>query len=375
MAVDPGMVDTILGTFRGMARELKEAGNDSDDARECFSALETMERLALEMDDLGAYSTKLSVDGLFTDFSTAYGRALASNSSVDGDSSDDQLMANTLKSYEDALNDLKSKPSAAHLVPVLQEVVDKGKSGLSYPLFLKECEEKGLFLGLDSPRVGPTIQYDIYCARISFRPVDRELYERQLEAYQDLVNRSAFGYPDPVEWEITRQKLEWEYEPRQILWKAIEDRWDRMLDMVQDWVDSFCSFAPHDERWCGMGGVNSRAQTMKNIQRTQECEPGMLQVREEIFQEYFDLSWNDIFIHPTFLNQQENGLLWYSDQAIDFIREVHEIMHPGARPDSDMISRAEKQHNSKAYVRQDRATAEAMTPMPFPEFLNTIEWA
>ncbi len=374
MPVDPAMVDSILGSFRGMSQELKEAGNDSEAAQECFATLETMERLALEMDDLASYSTKLSVDGLFTSFSTAYGRALASNSNVDADSSDDQLMANTLKSYEDALNDLKAKPSAAHLVPVLQEVVEKGKSGLSYPLFLKECEEKGLFLGLDSPRVGPTIQYDIYCAKISFRPVDQEMYEKQWAAYNDLVKCSAFGYPDPVEWEITRQKIEWEFEPRQILWKAIEDRWDRMLDMVQDWVDSFCSFAPQDERWCGMGGVNSRAQTMKNIQRTQECEPGMLKVREEIFQDYFDLTWENIFDHPTFVNQQQNGLLWFSDQAIEFIREVHEIMHPGAKPDGDMISRAEKQHTSKAYIRQDRATAEEMTPMEFSEFLKTVEW-
>lgn len=374
MPLDPTMADSMLGTYRGMAQQLKDAGNDTEDARECYAVLEKMEQLAREMDDLAAYSTKLSVDGLFTDFSTAYGRALAANTSVDGDSSDTELMANTLKSYEDALNTLKSEPGAAHAVPVLQEVVDKGKSGLSYPLFLKECEEKGIFLGLDSPRAGPTIQYDIYCAKISFRPLDQEMYAKQWSAYQDLVKKSAYGYPDPVQWEITRQRIEWEYEPRQILWKAIEDRWDRMLDMVQDWVDSFCSFAPHDERWCGMGGVNSRAQTQKNIERTQECEPGMLKVREEIFHEYFDLEWKDIFQHPTFLNQQSSGLLWYSDQAIEFIREVHEIMIPGAKPDSDMISRAEKQHNSKAYIRKDRATAEEMTPMPFPEFLKTIEW-
>ncbi|MCB1170213.1 MAG: hypothetical protein KDK25_07760 [Leptospiraceae bacterium] len=374
MPVDPGMVDTILGTFRGMARELKEAGNESEDAQQCQSILQKMESLALEMDDLGAYSTKLSVEGLFTEFSTAYGRALAQNPSVDGNSGDDQLMANTLKSYEEALDRLKDDPSHAHVVPALQAVVDRARSGLSYPLFLKECEEKGLFLGLDSPHAGPTIQYDIYCAKISFRPLDQKMYEKQWEAFQELVNKSAFGYPDPVEWEITRQRIEWEFEPEQALWKAIEDRWDRMLDMVHDWVDSFCSFAPYDDRWCGMGGVNSRAQTMKNIQRTNECEPGKLRIREEIFQEYFGLGWDDIFSHPTFLNQRDSGLLWYSDEALDLIRDVHEIMAPGARPEASLIERAEKQHESKSFIRKTRPTAEEMSPMPFPEFLKTIEW-
>lgn len=372
MPVDPGMVDAILGTFRRMADQLKEAGNDSEDARQCYAVLGKMESLAREMDDLSAYSTKLSVDGLFTDFSTAYGRALAQNPSVNGESSDDALMANTLKAYEDALIELKSNPSHAHVVGPLQEVVDKAKSGLSYPLFLKECEEKGLFLGLESPHAGPTIQYDIYCAKISFRPLDQEMYERQWEVYQALVARSAFGYPDPVQWEIARQKVEWEYEPRQILWKAIEDRWDRMLDMVHDWVDSFCSFAPYDERWAGMGGVNSRAQTQKNIERTQECEPGKLKVREEIFYEYFGLAWDDIFEHPTFNNQQQSGLLWYSDEAVDFLREVHTVMKPGARPTAAMIGRAEAQHESKSYIRKNGPSAEEMSPMPFPEFLKTL---
>lgn len=374
MPVDPSMVDSILGTFRGMVKELKDAGNESDAAKECYETLDKMEALAQEMDDLGAYSTKLSVDGHFTNFSTAYGRALAENPSVDGDSSDDQLMANTLKAYEDALNKLKENPKNAHIFPVVEQVVEKGKSGLSYPLFLKECEEQGFFLGLDSPHAGPTIQYDLYCAKIQFRPLDREMYEKQLETYNELVAKSAFGYPDPVEWEIARQKIEYEYEPAQIKWSAIEDRWERLLDMVHDWVDSFCDFAPYDERWCGMGGVNSKAQTQKNIERTQECEPGRLKVREEIFNEYFGLTWNDIFTHQTFENAREAGFLYYSDEAIEFFKEVYKIMKPGAKPTSEMIKKAEKQHKSKTYIRKDRITAEQMTPMPFEEFLKTVEW-
>ncbi|MCB1172546.1 MAG: hypothetical protein KDK39_03220 [Leptospiraceae bacterium] len=370
MAVDPGMVDTVLGTFRGMAGQLKDAGNESDAAKECLAILAKMEALALEMDDLGAWTTKLSTDDYFVDFSTNYGQALAQNTTVDGDSSDEQLMQNTLQAYSDSLTELKKFPGNAHIWPAVEKVIELGKSGLSYPLFLKECEERGLFLGLNSPHAGPTIQYDLYCAEISFRPLDREMYTKQLAAYNALVAKSAFGYPDPVEWEITRQKIEWEYAPRQAQWKAIEDRWDRMLDMVQDWIDSFCSFAPHDARWAGMGGVNSAAQTRKNIERTQECEPGKLKVREDIFQRYFGLGWDDIFSHETFRNQLESGLLFQSDEALQLIRDVYPQMLPGQNPSSDLIARAEAQHSSQGYLRANRVSAADMQPMPFPEFLQ-----
>ena len=371
MPIDKDMADAILGTFRGMARSLKEANNESDAAKQCQDCMAKMEKLALEMDDLGAFSTKLSVDGLFTDFSTSYGRALASTQSkVNSDSSDAQLMANTLRAYEDALNVLKENPSNAHIVPVVAKVVEMGKSGLSYPLFLKECEQQGIFLGLDSPHAGPSIKYDIYCCEVGFRPLDKEMYAKQLEAFEKMADRSAFGYPDPVEWEVSRQKIEWDFAPRQARWKAIEDRWDRMLGMVHDWVDSFCSFAPFDERWVDQGG--NQAATLKNIARTQECTPGELQVREEIFNEYFNLTWTDIFSHETFINQVNARMLWFSDEMIEFIKEIRPVMKPGAKPTGAMIGKAEAIHNSKSYMRNDRITADEMKIMPFVDFLKTL---
>lgn len=366
----PVDADSILGTFRGMAQQLKDADNQSDAAKECFEVLQKMEDLALEMDDLAAYSTKLGVDNLYMDFSNAYGLALASVTTVDGDSSDEQLMATSLKAYEDSLIELKKNPSNAYIVPMVQAVVDKGKSGLSYPLFLKECEEQGLFLGLDSPHAGPTIKYDIYCCEIGFRPLEKEMHEKELEAYKALVSKAAFGYPDPIEWQVTRQKIEWNYAPRLALWDAIEDRWDRMFDMVIDWVDSFCKFAPYDDRWNFPG--SSRAQTQKNIERTNECEPGKLKVREDIFYEYFNLEWEDIFTHETYLNKLNSGLIIITDEIIDLIRDVHTVMKPGARPTKEQIAKAEEIHEHKRFVRDNMPGSDDLTPMEFSEFLKTL---
>ncbi len=372
MPVDASMVDAILGTFRTMSQELKDKGIDTPDAKAAHDVLQKMEDLAQEMDDMTAYSTKLGVDGLFTDFSNAYGKALAAGAaeSSSGDQSDDQLMATTLKAYEDALNTLKENPANAHIVPTVQRVVDLGKSGMSYPLFLKACEEEGVFLGLDSPHAGPTIAYDIYCYELAHQPAHVRMYKKMQEVYNQLVEKAPFSYPDPVEWEINRQKIEWQYAPELALYDAITDRWERLLTMVDDWVDSFCKFAPYDDRWAGMGGTNSAAITQKNIERTQECDPGRIKVREDIFKEYFGLGWNDIFSHETYTTQLNARLLWYSDERLDFLREVHEVMKPGGRPTPEMIAQAESMHDDGSKRRKDCITAEDMKPMPFADFLK-----
>ncbi|MCB1201723.1 MAG: hypothetical protein KDK41_13835 [Leptospiraceae bacterium] len=371
MPVDAGMVDAILGTFRNMARELKDKNNESEAAKQCFAVLAKMESLAQQMEDVASFSTKLSVDGLFTDFSNFYGQALASAAqSVSAESSSDQLMQNTLKAYEDALATLKAEPAHAHIVPVVQKVVDLGKSGLSYPMFLKTCEEQGVFLGMDSPHAGPTIDYDIYCYELMHLPVQVRMYKQMKTAYTQLCDRSAFGYPDPVEWEITRQKIEWQFAPDIARYSAIEDRWDRILDMINDWIDSFCKFAPFDSRWVSPGGGNSAAQTRKNIERTQECEPGRLLIREDIFKRYFNMTFVDIFEHESFITKREARLLWYSDQRIEFLKKVHAVMQPGKRPDDTLITEAEKMHEEGSTRRANMKTAEEMKPVPFPEFLT-----
>ncbi|MCB1165319.1 MAG: hypothetical protein KDK33_04135 [Leptospiraceae bacterium] len=368
MAVDPGMVDMILGTFRNMAAEIKEKKMEGEAVDQMNAVLAQMEGLASEMDDLAAYSTRLANDGLFTKFSEFYGRALASGSSENGESNDDDLMARTLKAYEDSLVELKKNPEHAHIVGVVQRVVDLGKSGLSYPVFLRKAEEEGAFLGLNSPHAGPVIAYDIYCAQ-KMRTVERLPMLQEIQAkWNELVAKSAFGYANPLEFELARQRIEWEHEPSLIRWSAIETRWERLIEMMVDWVDSFTSFAPYDSRWVDPGG--SRAKTMENIQRTQECNPGRLKVREDIFAEYFGLQWDDIFTHETYRAQIESKMLWYSDESVALVRDAYPLCQPGGRPTAEHIKRAEDIHAGQRFKRSDMPTAEELSPMPFAQFLE-----
>jgi hypothetical protein len=105
---------------------------------------------------------------------------------------------------------------------------------------------------------------------------------------------------------------------RPLRWKALEGRSPGSIDRACDRLGSFCSFAPYDTRWIDPDG--NPAKTLLNIERTQECHPGKLKVREEIFFEYFGLRWNDVFTHETFVSKLENTMICYSDESLALAR-------------------------------------------------------
>ena len=373
MPVDKSTADSILDTYRNMLRDVDGRGLEGEAVDKMRAVLDRMEALAQELDDVIEFTTRLSTENLFVDFSNYYGKALMAASgqnSTGKEPTDEELLKQTLAAYDESLQTLEAEPAHAHIVPIVRKVVDIGRSGVSYPEFLRICEVEGVFLGLNSPHAKPVIEYEIYCAKLGHRPLEVKMRTEVLEMYERLVARSAFGWPDPLEYELARQKIEWAYEPEMIKWKMIEDRWDRMLSLVHDWVDSFCSFAPTDARWAGMGGANSRAVTMRNIKRTQQCNPGRLKVREQIFHDYFGLQWADIWTHPTYRNQYAARMIWYSDACLDYIKAAYDLCVPGGRPSDDLIAQAEKLYSSGAFKRADMISAEEMRPMEFAQWVQ-----
>ncbi|MBE7439615.1 MAG: hypothetical protein HS115_14255 [Spirochaetales bacterium] len=362
MPVEKSFVDSMLGVYRNMLAELKAKGSSGPVFEKAVSAMVRMEQLALELDDVMEFSTRLSTENLHLDFSNAYGRALGEIMAKSSGNTDEAMMAQTLKAYEDALEKLKKEPSHAHIVPVVQKVVDLGRQGLSYPVFLRTCEEQGVFLGLESPHARPSLRYEIECAEIMGLKLEKERAEKILAAFEAMVARSAFGYPDPVEYEIVRQKIEWEFEPRINRWNAIVSRWDRMIEMLQDWTDSFTSFAPTDSRWAG----ENILQTRENIAFTQECNPGFFKVREKIFTSYFGFDFEGVFEHETFLHQREARLITYSDELIDLCRKVYPHCRPGQKPPADLIQKAEELHHTGRWRRADYRS---LSIPSFPEWL------
>ena len=343
MPIDKSTVDTMLDPFRNMMKDVdskKLTGKAVDEMR---STLETMERLSQEMDDIISYSTKLATDNLYMDFSNAYSKALmaaAANQPTD----DAGLLKQGLQAYENSYNQLKDDPKNQHLLPPLERALQIGKSGVSYPVFLRMCEEQGIFAEMGSGMPLPTILFDIHCAEVMDLPVEVEMHKKILEGYRALCSKHPFKLADPLEYRLMRQKIEWEYAPARAKWKAIIDRWEKMHDMLIDWIDAHCSFAPHDGRWIDPTNPKN---TPINIQRTKECTPGDLKVREAIFREYFNLGWDDVWTHETYLNEQKASRIFACDERIELLKKTYPLCKPGGAPPSEVIAATEKMFAEK----------------------------
>jgi len=346
MPIDKSTVDPMLNPFRNMVADVDGRGLKGKDLDAMKAMMQTMERLAVEMDDVISYTTKLTTDNIFLNFSNAYSRALSAAASSNQPTDDTGLMQQTLKQYESSYNQLKDNPEHAHLIGPIKKVLDIGHSGDSYPVFLRMCEEQGIFEAMKNGEQRPVIEFDLHVARVMGDPVRFEMSTKILAGYEALCKQNPFGLADNVEFEILRQRLEWQYAPLIAKWKAIIERWGKMHEMVFDWIDSFCSFAPIDGRWSDPRGEKY---TRENIQRTQECNPGQLKVRESIFKEYFNLTWDDVWTHKTYLAEQKASRIWDSDERIELLKKTYPVCKPGSKPPSDVLSANEQIFRSKTY--------------------------
>jgi len=352
MSVDKNMVDPILDTYRNMLKEVegRASGEYYDKMK---NTLQRMESLALEMDDLAAYTAKLTTENLFIEFSTAYSNLLSSiaKEEYSKGNSDEILLQKTLESYENALKSLEETPNSEKLVEPIKELIELGNSGVSYPVFLRISEEKGLNNALDgSMVVRDAILQDVEFAKLMHLPLEVEMHQKILKKFDELASKSVFKVPDSFEFGLNRQKIEWAYKPKINQWHMIIRLWERLLDNVYDWLDSYGNFAPQDERWADLRG---KMYTMQNIKRTQECNPGILKARKKIFYNYFELKWEDIFDHETFINEYYARRVWYSDETLELIKKVHTYCKPFHSPPEELIKEAEDIYAGKRYKRPD----------------------
>lgn len=354
MPIDQATGDAILGTFRNFLKECQEKNASGEAFEKMKSCMARMEQLAVECSDIAAFSGLLMNENLYMNFSNAYGEVMGNlaKQASSGSSNSKDLLEQTVKAYEDSIIRLKDVPNKDLIIPVIQQVIDLGRSGVSYPVFLRICEEKGWNKAME----GSVLTREGILEEISFyemmeMPLEIKKRKEILAKFDELASQNVFGVPDAKEFSLERIKIDWKYEPQIILRNAIINRWERLFDMLFDWLDSFCSFAPKDERWAS---INSMEETMKNIRRCNDCYPGMFKVREQIFSEYFGLKWNDIFTHETYLTELKVKRIYYSDDSLESIKLVYEHCKPFNKPPAELIARAEAIHNEKRFLRPDR---------------------
>lgn len=374
MPVDKATADSILDTYRNMYREVEDKGASGESFLEMKNALERMEQLALDADDIMDFTTCLTTEDLFIKFSNTYSSVLAASmkEKYSGDDGDELLMKNTLEAYRESLKSLTDNPNFDKLSKPIQELIDLGESEITYPVFLRIAEEKGLNQALQGDVVvRDALIADLEFAKFMHLPLEVEMHTKILKKHDQLAAPSPFQVADSFELGLERQKIEWEYLPPINKWNLMIRIWGKMLENVYDWLDSYGSFAPHDERWLDMRGPSY---TQQNVKRTQECNPGILKAREQIFQDYFQMGWDDIFTHATFGNEYNARRIWYSDETLELIKKAYPYCKPFKQPDPELIREAEKIYSQKKFKRPDAFQISAEDKKRFIALFGEEKW-
>jgi len=348
MAVDKDLADSMLGPFRNMVKDVDGKGIRNKDVDEMKAVMAKMEGYAASMDDMISFSTKLTTESLFAAFSNAYSRALsaaASSANAAEPPDDAKLLAQSLAAYEQSYNRLKDDPTMAHLVPPIKRAVDVAKSGVTYPVFLRICEEERIFERMKNGDQRPVLEFQLECAREMGDKLRSEMYAKELLTYDKLSAASACGLADNLGFEIARQRIEHEFAPSIAEWDSIVEHWEKLHWIVADWLDAHCSFAPFDQRWIG----DTPVITQYNIRRTKEKNPAKLVVRERIMREYHGIGWDDVWTHPTWLHEMAESRVWFADECVELMKRVYPVCKPGGKPPADCIAAEEKIYRDKKF--------------------------
>jgi hypothetical protein len=364
MPVDKMISDSMLGTFRNMVQECRDKKCSGPSFDKMVAEMNKMETFAEDFNDMGAFSAKLMTEGCFNNFSTYYSQVLseaaqAGSQSSGGSAGDEDagFLKQTLAAYQDAINrydqDVKSgimKPKdAAALRQGVQAVIDLGKSGVTYPVFLRQMIEKGLDKAMEGSAVARDgLLSDLAWATFINYPLEIKMRGDILAAFDLMAAKAPFGVPDSFLFALARQEIEWKCAPDIAKWKAIQERWDRILNLMNDWIDAHTNFAMKDERWVDIANPSA---TQKNIKRTKEVNPFRLREREKFLKEAFNISWDDIFTHETYRVAWTNVDISLTAEKIELLKKAHAVCKPGGAPSAEMIQEAEKLHESKADYR------------------------
>ncbi|MBL4632859.1 MAG: hypothetical protein JKY56_03250 [Kofleriaceae bacterium] len=362
MPVDPMYVDPMLGTFRTMMADIDQQGLQGTDVDEMRGILAHMEGLSQQLSDFVEFSARLAQDQSFVKFSDSYGRALAGAAKAASTSekpSDETMLKNMLDSYEQSLQTYRSGQAGdagTKLLPIVEKIVELGRSGVSFPVFLRLLEEQSLLRALDSGSVvlRPALAADMTLALTNWNPHEYAEASEKLAVFDEMTASSATGHPDSFALSLRFRRVEWNKAPGQEWWDALIRRWMYMLELAHDWIDSFASFAPGDERWISELG---RAETMKNIKRTQECEPGRFLYRNATLHRYFQLRIEEIWTHETFSYEYSARRVIYSDKCLTLLQNTMALMIPGAIPPQELVQQAEEMHANNSTYRPDRMQA------------------
>jgi hypothetical protein len=188
------------------------------------------------------------------------------------------------------------------------------------------------------------LEKDIQWAADLILPVYEKRNRAILTKYDEMASNAAFHVPDTILFSMERFRIESRYQPAINQYQAIIERWMRLLELVHDWIDAYTSFAPYDDRFSSLQGMEV---TLRNIKFCKDCYPGFLQAREDIFHRYFSMKWDDLFVHESFQNERRARRCMYTDDYIAFLKEVYPHCKPFGMAPAELVAKAEALHAQK----------------------------
>ena len=349
MPIDKMMSDAMLGIFRNMMQECRDKHFSGEGFERMEAAMNRMESLSAEMNDVGAFSAKLTTEGLFTEFSTRYGELLAEEGkkkyAISDTYDDAKLLQQTVDAYESSLVSTNDHPDKEKLQAPVKEVIRLGRSGINYPSFLRLLIEKGLDKAMEGSSLSrEALEKDIQWSVDLVLPVYERRNRAILAKFDEMAVVAAFGVPDSVVFSMERFHIESVWQPDINRFDAIVWRWGRLLELLQDWVDAHTSFAPYDDRYVSLSGME---ETKRNINFCKECNPGFFKVREDLFNRYFDIKWDEIFLHESFASERKAKRSRFTDEYIEFLKEVYAQCKPLSLAPQELVTKAEELHKGK----------------------------
>ncbi|KAA1397523.1 hypothetical protein [Aeromicrobium ginsengisoli] len=343
MPVDPAMVDAMLGTFRDLLNGVRTSGSTGEDVDEMAAALAEMEALGQELSDVGDFSAKLAGGGHYQRFTDAYTRVMtaAAGAGTTGAPAtipdDETLLAQSLQAYEASLQQLRTMSGQEEAIGVLEQLLVIGRSGVTYPVFLRQVDEAGLneALGGTITPAREALAAVVEQSR-STGDVAREAAAIALLERRDaMAAASPTGSIDPFTFELERFRIAAQHAPAIALRDAVVQRIPRLLDLVVDWLDAHTTWAARDDRFTGP----SAAETQRRIEMARECNPGFYAVRVAQFAEAFGPGpwWQ----RPELEQERAAGRILWTDTRMQLAMDALPACVPMATAPTELVARAE----------------------------------
>lgn len=347
MAIDKTQSDAILNTFRQMVADCKTKGYTGESFDKMCSIMNEMETLANEMNDLAAFSAKLTTSGYFVNFSNEYGRLLSDvatkHTSNTSPYDDNTLLQQTIKSYEDSLKYFDNHKDKEMLTKAVQDIITLGKSGINYPNFLRLMIEQGLDKAMQGSILNRKyLVEDVAFAQKTIQPAWERKVKAVLNKYDEMAAQSTLRIPNNTLFSLERFKIENDHEADVRRYNHIRNLWQTIFSDLHWWIDAYTRFAPKDERYIGQ----NESETRKNIYRIKNINPGKIKAALNILEQNYQLTWIAIFKHETFDAEYRSNRFNYTEQYICFIKEdVFNQCIPLKHAAKALIEKAEALYN------------------------------